>query len=161
MPFGVCAQVIIKPGGEANPEDSPPASAVGTTAATPTLVPSDKRAAATAFPTVAPCMCDVAKVGSQDDGGGSGVDTLTVVVIVIAVLQQLAIGVAVVLYCQNRKSGAADEVRERARAQAHATTANTSFGASDTYDAVAASQTFAPQTGLEITTYADGTNTAA
>ena len=59
----------------------------------------------------------MAKSGDQDDDGSSGgVDTLTVVVIAIGILQQLAIGVAAVMYCQNRKSGAADEVKESVRA---------------------------------------------
>ena len=116
--------------------------------ATPPPPPFDKRAGTTtALPGAVPCTCDVAKSGSQDDdGGGSsgGVDTATVVVIVIAILQQLAIGVAAAMYCQNRKSGAADEVKKRARAQrgqrahARAATANPAFGAGDAYDTVAA-----------------------
>ena len=126
----------------------------------PTPAPSGKRAGTTALPTVAPCTCDVAKSGSQDDGGGGSsrsVDTLTVVVIVVAVLQQLAIGVAAVMYCQNRKkSGAAGEVQERAlaqRVQPRATAANASFDDGGAYDVVATSQTFAPQGGLAITNY--------
>ena len=163
--FDDCSQVVSKPGGEAKPEDTPTASAAGTTVATPAPAPFGKRAGTTtALPGAVPCTCNVAKSGEQDDDGSSsvGVDTLTVVVIVIAILQQLGISVAAVMYCQNRKSGAADEVKKRARAQRgqHAQ-ANSAYDTGGTYDTVATHPTFAPQGGLEVTNYADGSNSAA
>ena len=45
--------------------------------------------------------------------------------------------------------------------QARAAKANTSLDDGGAYDAVTTSQTFAPQGGLEITNYADGSNSAA